>query len=161
MIKALLFDFAKVLLFNKDRNYHGGLNDLNNLLSKKNPDYSFLAAFELNTELLNFLEKIKTKIPVYMFTSETIQERPEVAGEIVKVFSKIYSAKKIGIAKTNPEAYKFIAKDLNLLPEEILFVDDNNTNVQAAILAGMKVVQYKDNSQILLYLKEMLGLKTI
>lgn len=147
MIKALLFDFARVLIFPKDKTYSGGINDLNRELSKT-PNYKLLEYFELNIDLLKYLKAINDRVPVYMFTSELIQEDPAIKGQISGVFSKIYSAQIMGVSKKEVSTYSFIATDLNLNTNQILFIDDNSENIEAAKIAGMETVQYKDNSMI-------------
>jgi len=147
MVNALLFDFARVLLFPTDKNYSGGVNDLHKKVSQ-NPDFKFFDYFVLNKELMNYLFSIKHKVPIYMFTSETIQNSTEIRDGVSKVFSKIFSAKEMGKSKTNPDTYRFIAGELNLDPSEILFVDDNSKNIEAANLAGLKTIRYTDNGVI-------------
>ncbi|KKQ92028.1 MAG: hypothetical protein UT17_C0003G0051 [Candidatus Woesebacteria bacterium GW2011_GWB1_39_10] len=83
-----------------------------------------------------------------MFTSETIQETPEIKSGVSKVFSRIFSAKEMGMDKKDPETYKFISNELKLEPNEIVFVDDNSKNIEAAKKAGINVFQYKNNSVI-------------
>ena len=113
MIKAFLFDFSRTLLFPKDKNYTGGLNSLHKGLSE-NANYRFLDNFELNKELMDYLFSIKEKMSIYMFTSETIQETPEIKSGVSKVFSRIFSAKEMGMDKKDPETYKFISNELKL-----------------------------------------------
>lgn len=147
MTKALLFDFSRTLLFPKDKTYIGGLNDLHKKISE-NPNYDFLESFELNKELLSYLETIKNKLSLYVFTSESIQEDPAIKNDVTKIFSKIFSAKELGLSKKDPKAYELIAKELNLNSDEILFIDDSSENLEAAKSAELQTLQYKDNSII-------------
>lgn len=147
MIKALLFDFSRTLLFPKDKTYTGGLNDLHKKI-QENPNYNFLESFELNKELLDYLETIKNKFGLHIFTSESIQEDPAIKDDLAKIFTKIFSAKEIGLSKKDPKAYQFIAKELNLNTDEILFIDDSSENLESAKTAGLQTLQYKDNSII-------------
>lgn len=154
MIKALLFDFSKVLLFPKDESYKGGLNELNNKL-RGEPDFHFFDHFELNFELLEFLKGMKNKIPIYMFTKEIIQESPEIKEQVSEVFSGIFSAMKMGILKADPESYKLIAGQLNLAPPEIFYTDDKEENIEAAKSAGCKAIRYENNLQIISELQKI------
>lgn len=147
MIKALLFDFSRTLLFPHDKTYIGGLNDLYKKLST-NSDFNFLETFELNGELIDYIEAVKDKLPSYIFTSESIQDDPAIIDKLNSTFTKIFSAKKMGISKKDPRAYEFIAKELNFNPNEILFIDDSLENIEVAINAGLETMHYKDNSII-------------
>ena len=142
-MKAILFDFSRTLLFPKDKNYLGGLNDLNKQLSA-NPGYNALDHFEINLELLEIAKN--TNKDLYMFTSESIQERPEFA-QYLTVFKKIYSAKLLGLSKKDSATYIQIAKDIGLAPNELTYIDDNGDNIQAAKEAGLLIVQYLNNQQ--------------
>ena len=68
MIATIIFDLSRVLLFPKNKNYKGKLNALHRELSKK-PDYDVLKNFEFNDALLNYLDKIKGKVALYVFTT--------------------------------------------------------------------------------------------
>ena len=98
MVNTLLFDFSRVILFPKDKAYIGDLNPLHAEL-RKNPGYRFLDYFELNIDLMRFLREIKSKYELYIFTSGSIQDAPEIQPEIREVFAKVYSAERIGYSK--------------------------------------------------------------
>lgn len=155
MIKALVSDLSRVLLLPKDKSYLGTLNGLHRELSQ-NPDYKLFNYFELNNELLEFYKSLKGKIVLYMFTSETIQDSPELEPYLKPVFNKIYSALKMGIGKEESLAYKTIASDMRLQPEEILYIDDSMANIGPALTVGLQAILYKDNESIISEIKSKL-----
>ncbi len=144
---VLLFDFSRVLLFPKDKDYQGSLNEKHRMLSEQS-DYQLFDHFELNLELLAYLDKIKTKYNLYIFTTETIQDDPNIQKVISPIFKDIFSAIKLGLSKKDPEAYKRIAQQITSNPEEILFIDDSPENIEAAKTAGLQTLLYKNNNQI-------------
>ncbi len=154
MVKALLFDFSFTLLFPKNKTYHGELNSLHRSYSQT-PNYDFLANFELNEELITFLTEIKAKYKLFMFTSGTIQDAPEIKDKVDALFDKIFSAEEMMLSKKEPESYKKIAGLIDLPAEEILFVDDLERNVIAARLSGMEAYQYKDNKSVMNYINNL------
>lgn len=143
MITTLLFDFSRVLLFPKDKSYRGDLNPLHDELSKQ-PDYNFLDYFELNAQLISFLKGIKDSCRLYIFTSGTIQDAPEIQPTLRDIFVKIYSAEGIGYSKKDPSSYRFIANELGIDPSEILFIDDTATNIEAAGLETLLFVSTQE-----------------
>jgi FMN phosphatase YigB (HAD superfamily) len=147
MIKAILVDFARTLIFPKDKTYLGGVNVLHEKL-KVDSSYKLFDHFELNEVLIKHLKILSESIPVYMFTSDFIQEDVSLRSQVTPLFTKVYSARAMGMSKSEFDTYKFIANDLNLKPEEILFIDDNLNNVKAARDAGMEIIHFKDNSDI-------------
>jgi len=57
---------------------------------------------------------------------------------IDKYFHHIFLSYEMGILKPDIEAYKYVIDKLDCTPEEIIFFDDNEANVQVAIDSGMK-----------------------
>ncbi len=151
MIKALVFDFSRTLFFPKDKEYTGELNALHRKLAV-NPNYDILQNFEFNEELMIFLGHLKNRYRLYLFTSGTIQDAPEIKYKTASLFEKIFSAEQMQVSKKDLESYKRIARTLKLKPEEILFVDDLENNVLAAKYAGLNVIQYKDNHSLMDYI---------
>jgi len=145
MIKAIVSDFSRVLLFPKDKSYKGGLNTLHIELAR-DLNYKVLDHFEFNIELLDFYTSLKSQLPIHMFTSDAIQDSPEFQPYLQPIFGEIMSAKRMNVTKEDPEAYRLVATHLNLDPGEILYIDDAFENIEAAKSAGFNVVLYKDNS---------------
>ena len=146
MMKAVITDFSRVLLFPKDDTFKSGLNALNNQLLDKNPDYDFWQYFKVNNELLNYYKSLN--IPVYIFTSETIQDHPAVKNLFGSIFKDVFSAKKLGLNKKEARTYKHLAKILDHTPSEIFYIDDNHDNFTAAKKAGCKAILLKSNDDV-------------
>ncbi len=157
MIKAIVSDFSRVLLFPKDKNYLNGLNPLHKELSLK-PGYNPLDHFELNTRLLDFYKSLVDSLPVYIFTSDVIQDAPEFQPYLQPVFKEILSAKKMGTDKKNSKAYTVVASHLNLNPNEILYIDDLADNIQPANAAGFNTLLYEDCEKVVNQIQEALDL---
>jgi len=147
MVTTILSDFSGVILMPKERFYTGTLNALDKDLSAKNPAYFFSDYFEFNTELLDLYRQLKPKYSMNIFTTGTIQNRPEVRQIIDPIFENIFSANEYGLSKKDPTAYLFIAGKLNKKPNEIVYIDDQESNTQAAQQAGLQVINYIDFQQ--------------
>lgn len=155
MIKALVSDFSKVILFRKDDPTLGKLNEHHEGLQQKG-DYDFWNHFTLNTELLDYYQKLSSNIDVYIFTSEYIQEHPPVMKKLKPKFKDIFSAIRLGVSKADPQAYIKLSGLINKSPGEILFIDDTLPNIQAANDAGLITVQYRDNESAMREINEIL-----
>lgn len=154
MIKVLLFDFSRVLLHPTDQTFSGSLNKLHREL-KDQESYYLFNYFELNKELLDSLKSLKNKFKLCIFTTDIIQNDPLIREQIDPLFSKIYSASELGISKKDPESYKFIAGDLKVLPEEIFFTDDTESNIEAAKSVGVKTQLYLSNDDLIQFLEKL------
>ncbi len=141
MIKSLLFDFSRTLLFPKDKQYVGSLNELYRL-KRDEINFSFFNYFELNNRVIDLLKPLKNKYKLAIFTSDSIQKDPAIYNQLSSVFIKIYSAKEIGFSKNDPRVYELIANDLNLSPDEIVFIDDSKVNIDAASIAKFDTIAY-------------------
>jgi len=155
MIRALVCDFSRVILFPKDDKYNGSLNSFYKELSAKG-NFGFWSKFRLNEELLNFLQDISNRLDVYIFTTGYIQEDPEVNPSIRKVSKEIFSAARLKIKKADPKSYEKIAKRIGINPEEILYLDDQRKNIIAATRAGCSTVIFRSNKQALEKIKKYL-----
>ena len=56
------------------------------------------------------------------------------------------------LAKPEPAIYTHAAEGLKTAPAHILFIDDRQDNIEAAITAGMQAIQYRDHDS---FLREM------
>jgi len=157
MIQAIVTDLSRVLLFPKDDAYTDGLNELNNKLLVKNPDYNFWDYFKMNQKLLDYYRQLNTQVPTFVFTSETIQEHPAVKQEIDDTFSEVLSALDFGLQKSDPRVYTAIATHLQTPAGEILFIDDSDGNITQARIAGMQALRFESNQQTIAYINTALG----
>ncbi len=145
MIKALVSDFSWVLLLAVDKNYTGSLNALHRELSVKG-DYDFWQYFRLNKDLLAFYKMLQPRLKLYIFTTEYIQEHSALQPHLEGVFTTVFSGGRLGIQK-DTEGYAVIAQKVGVQPNEILYIDDNKSNISAAREAGMMAVYYESNDQ--------------
>ena len=157
MIRAIISDVSYVLLFPKNKGYKGILNRFYEQI-KEEENFSFFNHFELNTELLNFYESIKNKVDLVIYTSDFIQDDPEIRRYFENVFSKIYSAKKMNTSKSKTEGYKKIISELGIPANAIVFIDDDKENLKTGEEVGLKVIHYKNNLELLEELKMLLNI---
>jgi len=155
MIKVIVSDFSRVLLFPKDKTYQGGLNSLHRKLSEK-ANYNPFNYFELNQELLGLYKSLKDKYPIYIFTTDAIQDAPEFQPYLKPIFKDVLSAKKMNTDKKLAEAYNLITDHIGVNPDQILYIDDTIENIQAAKQAGLNTFLYANNEELLKQVREAL-----
>jgi len=135
MIKAILSDLSRVVLLPKDKKYHGKLNDLYKEHARED-NFIFFKYFETNERLLNLFSELKSKLPIYLFTTEYIQNDPAIKPKLESVFNRIFSADELGLFKKDPKSYLLIASEMNIDPTLILYIDDLSENIATAKEAG-------------------------
>lgn len=150
---VLLFDFSRVLLHPKDKTIPS-LNGLYRELQKQD-SFNFFEHFELNLELLQFLKSIHDKYRLYILTSEVIQNAPEIQKNITEVFDQVFSAQELGLSKKDPAIYQHIAEKIETKPEEIMFIDDTNANIEAAKKSRLQTILYASNATLMHKLNQL------
>jgi len=103
-----------------------------------------------NKVLINFILKLKNQgykqgiLSIQWFMSNDIL--------IPKKYYSIFEEEVVScidhVRKPNPEAFKLILKKMNVLPEQTIFVDDKQENVNAARELGIKAVLFVNNQKL-------------
>lgn len=109
-----------------------------------------------NALLLNFpperielLEALNKKYKIYLLSNtnkihydafiKMFDEQPG-KDDFNKYFIKPYYSHEINLRKPDKECFEFVLKKENLNAEETLFIDDSETNVEAAKTVGLKTI---------------------
>lgn len=161
MIKIILLDFSFTLCFPKTKETIKSLNGFYADIVKKNPGANPLENFIINQELLDYLQTIKTTYKIYIFTSGSMHTDPAFAQKLNPTFDGYFTSADLGMPKSFPDAYKIIANKLNVNTDDLLFVDDQQANIQAATIAGAHAIRYVNNNSAIEAIKQQLALKTI
>jgi peptide deformylase len=67
---------------------------------------------------------------------------------IKELFDKIYYSHELGLGKPDKEIFKFVLNDLQLNPENILFIDDNFENIQISRELGFKTIHLLEQNKL-------------
>ena len=73
----------------------------------------------------------------------------------LQCLSRRYLSYQLGVIKPLPEFYECIKKAENVRPDEMLFIDDVEQNVEAANKAGMSGFQFRTADQLEEHLKKI------
>lgn len=66
-----------------------------------------------------------------------VKENVPFYEEFKNCFDAFYLSQEINLRKPEPSIYEFVLKEHNLIPEEVLFIDDTKANTDAASRAGI------------------------
>lgn len=125
------------------------LQNTNNLL-KKNIDIDqaksvwkkryALEKKNINWDLVNFIEELKRKYQIHMLTDAIDLDRgaDEWIHTIEKHFNNIYRSYEEKLRKPNAEAYINVLNKIHAKPDECIFIDDFEPNIQAAKKLGIQ-----------------------
>lgn len=153
MIKAILSDFSRVLLLPFDESYGGGLNALHKELLTGG-DYDFWQHFKINEELLALYQEYQRRIEVAILTEGYIQEYPPVKERLAGIFNHVFSAADLGLKKDDPQIYTLVVEKLGITPDQIIYIDDKQKNIDAASRIGMNVHLFRANKEAILFIND-------
>jgi putative hydrolase of the HAD superfamily len=71
-------------------------------------------------------------------------------------FDHIYNSYYLGKGKRDPSLFTDVVNELKLLPGEVLFIDDNDNNVQTARAMGLRAILYLDHEGFVSELEDTL-----
>lgn len=74
-------------------------------------------------------------------------------------FDHIYNSYYLGKGKRDPSLFTDVVNDLKLQPAEVLFIDDNEKNVQTAREMGLKAILYVDHERFVSELEDILKIR--
>ncbi|GIK84262.1 MAG: hypothetical protein BroJett025_08840 [Patescibacteria group bacterium] len=156
MIRTLLLDFSYTLCFPKTKETIESLNGLYKQILQDDSTAQALDNFLINQELLDYLLTLRTHCRLYVFTSGTMHTDPVISHMLKPVFDGYITSIELNMPKAYPNTYKVIANKLDVTTNEILFIDDQQKNVVAAITAGANAIRYTNNTETIRQIKKLL-----
>jgi len=154
---VVLSDFSHVLLKQRDKDYVGTLNGLHReLVQKFGEDYDAFQYFELNRTLLTFYATLKSRCSIGIFTTDTLQNHRQLRPELDLVCDQIFAAKDYGWNKKDSASYGFVSEVLGVSSEEVIYIDDEQGNIDAATKAGMRAFRYRQDDEIIQVVSSLL-----
>lgn len=90
---------------------------------------------------LELKEKYSLRLALLSNVGKALAEH-EKEIPILDIFDKKFYSAVIGATKPNSEIFDYVCKNLGILPNEAVFVDDNEKNVTAAKSFGIAAVKF-------------------
>lgn len=165
MIKVIAFDLVGVLVKEKnieltelesnlERLFGPNISDSEYLIQARKFHPKDVVIMRTTVDLLNhlyevkdteLLSKLREKYPdtkIVIATNHLSRIRNYI-GEALGVLNldKVYISADIHKIKPNKDFYEHIYNDMKIKPEEILFLDDNQENIDGAIASGLNTIK--------------------
>lgn len=107
-------------------------------------------AEDVDWKLLEFIEQLKSRFNVYLFTDtiDTNDEHNATRG-IYNKFTRVFKSNKEGFTKQNDNAFLNVLQKISAKPEDCIFIDDLEVNVARAERLSIKGILYT-NTEILI-----------
>lgn len=101
---------------------------------------------EVNKKLVNFLienKEIYGKLIFYSNSGNISKERfKKLIPELFDIIDKGYFASNFEFLKPSKKGLQHILNESNLKAQEVVFIDDNHSNIQEAEKLGMETILY-------------------
>lgn len=101
----------------------------------------------INRELVEFIEKAKTKHPVYLLSNApgTFLKTIIYKNDIAHLFDKMFISSEVGLAKPDVEYFRHCLSSIGAQGSECVMIDDNPANIKAAEEAGITGIVFRGN----------------
>lgn len=108
-------------------------------------------------ESLSFVEKLRGKMPVYLYSNTNIIHYEVFQQKIAEttpykhlndLFNRAYYSHEMGMRKPHAEGYLHILEQEGLNAADTLFVDDNIDNIKGAAAVGLKTHHLQSEERI-------------
>lgn len=129
-----------------------GVNEKLNLNISMKELTSYLDnSFNLNSEMIGLLKKLKEKYSLMMLSNNNdplVNSIKKKHVEVFNLFERHYFSSELNMQKPDEKIFLYLLKDTNLKAEECLLIDDTEENIVACKQLGMKGITYKNIDQL-------------
>ena len=90
-------------------------------------------------EVVAALPALASRVPLYCFSNTNVVHQAAWErrhADALAPFRRIYVSWQLGLRKPSVAAFRRVADDIGVAPEDIVFLDDNAANVRGACAAG-------------------------
>ena len=112
-----------------------------------------------NGELIEYARRLRPRYRTGIVSNSFVgaREREQAAYGFEDLVDEIVYSHEAGLSKPDPRIYALICVRLNVLPGEMVFLDDLELCVAGARDAGIHAVLYQDNAQAIAEIEKLLG----
>ncbi|WP_435355619.1 HAD family hydrolase [Emticicia sp. SJ17W-69] len=119
---------------------------------------------DIPTERIALIKKIRQNYPVYLLSntnnihikaSNDYLRKAHNISHLDQLFDQLFLSYEMGMWKPDAEIYHYVLKKLKLQPHEVLFLDDNQKNIESANAIGIQTILVEPPTSILEYCKNI------
>lgn len=115
------------------------------------------SGYEWNTQLLDFIHSLKPDYKTGVLSDAWADAREGMADIINHdLFDVIIFSAEVGIQKPNPEIFHLALSHLEIEPQEAIFLDDRQKNVDVSLSLGMHGLLFTETHQAIQDIKRLL-----
>lgn len=109
-----------------------------------------IASRRINRELVDFFPVLRQQnFKVAIFSNNTVQLRQQLINEgIIELVDEVVISAEIGFQKPSIEAFDILFQKLDLLPGEVIFIDDAPKSLETAEEIGYTPILFRGNDKL-------------
>ncbi len=117
----------------------------------------FFAGDVLDRGLINFIRSLRPRWKTGVISNAWSGMRDYItAQKFDDAFDRLVMSAEVGVAKPKAEIYLLALEQLGVSPNEAVFVDDFDENIEGARAVGMSTVHFKEPETVIAQLKKLL-----
>lgn len=103
-----------------------------------------LERFTLREEMFDLVKRLRSSGLIVAILSDQTNWLEEINEKTLffKNFDYIFNSFKIKKSKRDPSIFRYICSEMGLKTDEVLFIDDNESNVKRALKEGLKAILF-------------------
>ncbi len=112
-----------------------------------------------NTGLIDYARRLRPRYRTGILSNSFVgaREREQAAYGFEDLVDEIVYSHECGMSKPDPAIYALACQRLGVSPAQVVFLDDYEPYIEAARLAGLHAVLYRDNAQAIRDIEELLA----
>ena len=103
------------------------------------------------TGTVDILAELRQReVPVYALSNWSAETFPVAQRrfEFLQWFRAIFLSAEVRLVKPDPRIFKYFCESLALRPEQVIYIDDLQHNVEAARTIGMHAIRFSDSASL-------------
>lgn len=143
-----------VITFNDALTYMANITGTNNQYVLN----SLLSQIKVNEELVNYINKLQEKTPVYLLTNSNYDYINKILNyyKLENIFTKLYISSTLKMIKPNKDIFLYVLNDLNIKGDEAIFIDDTLKNVDGAKAVFVNSLLYTSLEETILKIEQLI-----
>lgn len=110
----------------------------------------FLTAYNPKKDMFSLISELKKKkYKLALLSNTEIPIMNHIKKQQWNSFDLFVYSCEIGMVKPDRKIYEFVLRNLNLKPEEVVFIDDKEENIKAAKAIGIHGITYTDTNKLI------------
>jgi putative hydrolase of the HAD superfamily len=112
-----------------------------------------------NTELIEFTRRLRPRYRTGILSNSFVgaRQREQAVYGFEDLVDDIVYSHEVGVSKPDPQIYELTCARLDVRPEEMIFLDDVESNVAGAREARIHGIRYRDNAQAIAEIEALLS----